>query len=233
VPAFKWAEELEKQAKKAGLPKGQRTLLRIKYGAAAALESIPYSALKVSDITKHARVSYGLFYHYFEDRQAVVLDVLRGFIEAADREYREIHVTSDVYEAVRLSNTYYIALFRLNAGLMRALTALSEEVEEFRELWQKTAHGWHERISRAVAASPTNHGKMYEPLVVAYALGGMIDQVCTQHFVYGLPQLRSLVNHDDAHLAEILSRIWYRAVFGADPEGAPPVRAPARRRRRT
>jgi AcrR family transcriptional regulator len=231
VRAFKWADELERQAKQPGLPKGQRTLLRIKIGTAAALESISYSALKISDITKHARASYGLFYHYFADRQAAVNDVLRGFIEAADRQYREIHVAGDAYEAVRQSNLYYIELFRLNAGLMRAIGALSEELPEFGTLWQDTAHGWHERISKAVAAAPTNRGKSYQPLVVAYALGGMIDQVCTQHFVHGLPRLRSLVQHDDAQLAEILSRIWFRAVFGADPEEPAAAAKPRKRRR--
>jgi AcrR family transcriptional regulator len=233
VRAFRWADELERQSKKPGLPKGQRTLLRIKFGTAAALETIPYAALKISDIAKHARVSYGLFYHYFGDRQAAVLDVLRGFIETADRQYREIHVSGDAYAAVKQSNQYYIELFRLNAGLMRAIIALSEEAPEFSAYWQDTAHGWHERISRAVAAAPENKGKGYEPLVVAYALGGMIDQVCLQHFVYGFPRLRSLVKHDDAQLADILSRIWYRAVFGSDPEGktARPQPKPARRSR--
>ena len=233
VRAFKWAEELERQSKRPGLPKGQRTLLRIKFGTAAALESISYSALKVSDITKHARVSYGLFYHYFADLQAAVNDVLRGFIEAADREYREIHVAGNAYEAVLQSNMYYIELFRRNAGLMRAVTALAEELPEFAKLWQETAHGWHERISKAVAAAPTNRGKNYQPLVVAYALGGMIDQVCTQHFVHDLPQLRSLVEHDDGQLAEILSRIWFRAVFGMDPEQALAAAPSPRKRRRT
>jgi AcrR family transcriptional regulator len=218
VRAFRWADELDRQSKKPGLSKGQRTLLRIKYGTADALGTTSYAALKISDITRHARVSYGLFYHYFDDRQAAVLDVLRGFIEAADRQYREIHVAGDIYDAVRRSNQYYIELFRLNAGLMRALIAVSEEAPEFGAYWQDTAHAWHERIGRAVAAAPENRGKGYEPLVVAYALGGMIDQVCLQHFVHGHPQLRSLIGHDDAQLADILSRIWYRAVYGSDPE---------------
>jgi hypothetical protein len=52
-----------------GLTKGQRTLLRLKAGTAQALNDLPYAVLRVADIVERAGLSYGLFYHYFKDKE--------------------------------------------------------------------------------------------------------------------------------------------------------------------
>jgi AcrR family transcriptional regulator len=215
--SFALADLLTAQATDPAAPKGQRTLLRLKAGAATTLSEMPYQTMRVADIVKAAGVSHGLFYHYFKDKESITLAIVEEMIRISDERYGEIHAADDPFQSIYVPNLYFLNIYRKNAGLMRAALTLSDEVEAFRHAWNDATDRWHKRIARAIrthtAASNTLQA---EADLLAYCLGAMIDQICRQLFVQQNPHLRARVT-SIRHLAEVLSIAWYRATHGRDP----------------
>lgn len=214
---FDWTAILTNAAAAKDISKGTRTLLRLKAGCAKALEQIPYQTLRVADIVKNAGASHGLFYHYFDDKQQITLAVVTEFLAECEHRYLNIHHTSDAYDAIYRSNLYYLDVSRRNAGVMRAMLPLSEELPSFRDFWNDTMHRWHTRIAKSLVVHlDKNDLVVGSASLFAYALGGMIDQLCQQLYMQQSPHLKKLVT-DTRHLAEVLTIIWFRAAYGRDP----------------
>jgi AcrR family transcriptional regulator len=222
VWSFDFARRLAERSRDRSIPKGQRTVIKLEAGAAAVLNDTPYQLVRVADITARAGVSHGLFYHYFNDKEAVTLKVVGDFLAAAEEAYGQIHQSEDVYESIRISNLFYLNLYERNAGLMRAILTLADEHEEFRGNVNELMHRWHGRMARTMRTA-----KGEKQLLLAYALGGMIDQLCRQLFVQKSPQLTRLVRNN-SELADVISMIWYRSIFDAAPAGVPSRRAAKR-----
>jgi AcrR family transcriptional regulator len=200
-----------------GLTKGKRTLLRLKAGTAQSLSDVPYSVLRVADIVERAGLSYGLFYHYFKDKETAVKAVLGDMLEHVESTYRSIHSSENDYESMFEPNLFYVEYYSQNAGLMSACLSLSEEDQEFSDLWNLTNDSWHRRIANGIrVAQHHNKSILPEADLVAYSLGAMVDQICRQIFVQKNPFASRLVK-DSMQLAEAVSILWYRVVYGRDP----------------
>jgi AcrR family transcriptional regulator len=215
--SFSLADLLGEQAAAPGVPKGRRTLLRLKAGAAKMLNDLPYQNLRIADIVKAAGVSHGLFYHYFADKQGITLDVLGEMIRLSDERYAQIHASKDTYQSIFVPNTYYLNFYRKNAGLMRAALALSDELDSFRQLWNDVIDRWHSRIAHSIESHAADSGAARpDAELLAYCLGAMIDQICRQLFVQENPHLKKRVP-SIRHLSEALSITWFRATYARDP----------------
>jgi AcrR family transcriptional regulator len=200
-----------------GLTKGQRTLLRLKAGTALALNEIPYSVLRVADIVERADLSYGLFYHYFKDKETAVKAVLGEMLDYVETTYRKILSSNNDYESMFEPNLFYVEFYSNNSGLMSACLSLSEEDPEFNDLWNLANDSWHRRIANGIrVAQHQTKTFLPEADLVAYTLGGMVDQICRQIFVQKNPFAARLVK-DNLKLAEAVSILWYRVVYGRDP----------------
>lgn len=217
VPAsFDFVDVLNDAAEACVKPKGQRTMLRIKAGAAKALSTMPYEALRVADIAQAAGVSHGLFYHYFADKEAVVIAVLEALLVHTNSVYRRIHAVDDPYESIFVPNLFYLDVYRRNAGLLRACLMLSEERETFRSQWNDYVDRWHRRIAGAIRAAGRSDAFLPDAELTAYAVGGMIDQMCRLVYLQHNPFVARLAP-DMVQLAETITVLWYRAVNGGDP----------------
>jgi AcrR family transcriptional regulator len=160
-----------------GLTKGKRTLLRLKAGTAQALNDIPYPALRVADIVERAGLSYGLFYHYFKDKETAVKTVLGDMLDQVETTYRNIHSSENDYESMFDPNLFYVEFYSQNAGLMSAYLSLSEEDQEFSDLWNRANDSWHRRIANGIRiAQHQSKTLLPEADLVAYTLGGMVDK---------------------------------------------------------
>jgi AcrR family transcriptional regulator len=200
-----------------GLTKGQRTLLRLKAGTAQALNDLPYAVLRVADIVERAGLSYGLFYHYFKDKETAVKAVLGEMLDYVESTYRNIHSSENDYESMFEPNLFYVEYYSHNAGLMSAYLSLSEEDQEFSDLWNLVNDSWHRRIANGIRVTQHQSKSILpEADLVAYTLGGMVDQICRQIFVQKNPFASRFVK-DSLQLAEAVSILWYRVVYGRDP----------------
>jgi AcrR family transcriptional regulator len=216
--SFSLVEMLRAQAAGAG-SKSDRTLLKLKAGAAATLNAMPYQIMRVADIVKAAGVSHGLFYHYFKDKESITLELLAELVRASEQQYQNIHAPEDPYQGIYLANLYYINFYQKNAGLLRAALTLSDEVQAFRHLWNDAVDRWHKRIAHTIRTIAGEGGARVAGIdadLLAYSLGAMIDQICRQLFVQENPHLQQLTR-DMRHLAEVLSIAWFRVTYARDP----------------
>lgn len=217
-PMGRYAEYLhsEMQARRFA-SKGERTRFRLKMAAAAALEQKGFQDLKVSDVCRIAHVALGTFYVYFPDKTAIASEVLLDFGDALYQQVQGIARGSTDFEAILLTNQFFLATYQRNAGLVRCLIQLEDQEPEFRARWRQRRLQWIRKIARSIERRAGQPGVPQDICVqVAYALEGMVFQYLYDIFVRREPVLSEIGGSPD-HVANLLSVLWYRAVYREDP----------------
>jgi AcrR family transcriptional regulator len=197
--------------------KGERTRFRLKAAAARLLQESGYQDLKVADVCRRAQVALGTFYVYFPDKSAIATEVLLDFGDALYRQAQTVARGSSDFEAIHLTNQFFVAAYQRNAGLIRCLIQLENQEPAFRRRWHGRRLQWLAKIARSIArrAGPADIPQSL-CMQIAYALEGMVFQYLYDAFVRRDPILSRDAGRS-AHIAELLSVLWYRAVYRADP----------------
>jgi len=215
--SFKMSDVYKARMEEKPLTKGQKTLIRLKIGVILALEKTPYQVMRVADITTEAKISYGLFYHYYKDKEHATIDVITDFLNHLETLYADIHPSEDDYDTIYQANLFYLNVNYKNFGLIRACLTLSEEVETFRQNYIKLIDRWHRRMAQSIRRNQKSPDTLLPDAdLVAYGVGGMIDQYCRHIYAQQNPFLTRLIENTH-HLAETVSILWYRAVYGRSP----------------
>ncbi|MFH7041652.1 TetR/AcrR family transcriptional regulator [Paucibacter sp. JuS9] len=197
--------------------RAQRRRVLIKAAVSAVLERVGYRAMKVTDVAAEAGIATGLFYHYFPDLRTATCEVLSDFIDQLSARVDALPRTADRFEIVYRPTLLWAEAYEQHAGLMRCLFQVADEVPEFEALWFKTNDAWTRRIARSLVREFPDAGMSDRvSLSLAYALGSMIDGLLNEIYVHRNPELRKLLK-TPAHAAELLSAIWYRAVYMQNP----------------
>lgn len=215
---FNFAEVLLDWSSNTELSKGERTRFKLLSALCRALSDKPFSQIRAAEICKLAGVSYGLFYHYFENREEMVIDLMKMFMDAFYKRYTEIHVTEDVYRNIYWPIYFYIEAYDANRGLMRVMM---ENLDDFPELKEETVaflNRWHKRITKSIA-NEFGSLSLREPgkAVVAHLLGGMLDSLMHQIFIIENENLVAYQKRK-SRLTELCAMTWYRAVFAENPD---------------
>ncbi|TPE61374.1 TetR/AcrR family transcriptional regulator [Sandaracinobacter neustonicus] len=200
--------------------KGERTRDKLKFGAIQVLDEVGYHAMRVSDICDAAGVAAATFYLYFDNKEQVTSVVLGECLEASMKMMATRHSGKSAFEAIRASNMKWVQVTAANAGLMRCILQLGDEVEEFRNLSNAANKKWYERIAQSILRE---HGTALPhdvALLSAYALGSMMDELARKLLIHPDPalvdlQLRVAPSHED--LADYLSVLWHQALYGRIP----------------
>lgn len=202
-------------------PRAQRRRVLIKDAVSAVLERVGYRAMKVADVAAEAGIATGLVYHYFPDLRSATCEVLSDFIDELSRRVDALPKPADRFDAVYQPTLLWAQAYEQHPGLMRCLFQVADEVPEFAALWFRTNDNWTRRIARRIAREFPDAGMSeHMSLSIAYALGSMIDGLLNEVYVHGNPELRKLLK-SPAHAAELLSTIWYRALYLANPPVEP------------
>ena len=195
--------------------RGQKRRELIKSAARSVLERVGYRAMKVTDVASEAGVAVGLFYHYFADLKTVTCEVLSDFLE-------ELSVTphpepADRFDVIFIPTLVWANAYEEHPGLMRCLVQVSDEVPEFRAMWNKLNATWSRRIAKNIARR-FPEGQLSEEfsLNFAYALGSMVDGLIHEVYVHRNSDLRKLLK-SPREIAELLASIWYRALYMENP----------------
>jgi AcrR family transcriptional regulator len=207
--------------------KGERTRFRLKLAATKVLEESSFPELKVSDICQNAEVALGTFYVYFPDKNVIATEVLLDFGDALYAQAQRVARGSNDFEAILLTNQFFVAAYQRNSGLIRCLIQLEDQVPEFRLRWRERRLQWLGRIAysmgrRTVGADAPENLRMQ----IAYALEGMVFQYLYDVFVRQEPTLSRFAGDPD-YVAELLSILWYRAVYCENPAPDQVARAKA------
>lgn len=200
--------------------KGERTRDRIRLATVELLNEVGYRDMKVADVCARAGITPPVLYLYFENKQALTADVLQEFLD--DFLTRGDHGEErSAYAAILDANRHWITLARANAGLMRCLLQLSEEVPEFARLFARASDLWYRRIAHSVVRRfPSAASDETTIHLIAHAMGGMIDELTRKLFAEPDPHVRKLassVARTDEQLAHFVSVLWYRALYARDP----------------
>jgi AcrR family transcriptional regulator len=219
--------------------KGARTRDRLRVAAVQALEARGYTRLRVSDICTRAQVSPAAFYQYFANREAITVEVLSDFMRATVRPAQPVAPAASRFEALYAANLAWVASARVNAGLMRCLLQLGDEVPSFRTMTERLNAEWYEHVTDAILrGTRAGAGRRRAVRLAVQALGGMMDDLARGMLLAPGARVRRVLREaapTDEALAEFLSVLWHRALYGREPEqvqhaASRALLVPARRR---
>lgn len=198
-------------------PKSERTRLRLKLGAIDVLEEIGYLNARTTDITARAELSIGSFYVYFADKKVMTVELMTDFVRFLDEQNRSAMGGSDPFAIVLAKTTQYVRVFSSNAGLLRCLHQLCDLDVDFQQVWNDTNYKFSGIFADGMARRQNKRMDANLLRLVGYALASMIDELLRLLYVVGDPRLLALAGSHD-HVAEVISVLWYRAIYGRDPE---------------
>jgi AcrR family transcriptional regulator len=168
--------------------------------------------LKISDLCRAAGVSNGTFYLYFDDRDALLSELLAGFVAYLQAGLLD---SGEGHDALRAATARYVHLFRRNKGLMRCLVHHHDQLPQARAAFHRLNHDWLTRVAAALGAQRKRDGAPELPqdemLRRAYALGGMVDQYLSGLWLSRDPSLIA-VSGDEDKVIETLTHIWKRGM---------------------
>jgi AcrR family transcriptional regulator len=202
--------------------KGEKTRDLLKLGAIKVLDDKGYHAMRISDICAAAGVAAATFYIYFENKEEITRLVLTEYLDASMELMAVSSQQRNPYKTILETNQRWLEVVEANAGLMRCILQLGDEVEEFRDLAHGSNRQWYERVARAILRDHPNSSIPFEvALFASYALGSMMDELARKLVIHPDPAFVSLTRmvapNRDA-LAEILTVLWHHTLYGPVPE---------------
>ncbi len=183
--------------------RGARTAARLRHAAREAFTDLGWQATRVEDIVKRAGVSHGTFYTYYDNKAAVLADLVaasqRELLVLADAPWG----SSDVRGALERIIGGFLDHYAEDGIVMRTWLQAAREERSFSELYVQAralfVHRVAEHVSAAVAASGRADGPSAQ--TVASALVAMVE-----HFAYCWVVLGEQHQRDDAVNALVL--VW-------------------------
>jgi TetR/AcrR family transcriptional repressor of nem operon len=200
--------------------KGERTRDSLKLAAVEALDRAGYHKLTVAAICKRAGASHAAFYLYFKDKNDITHQVLTEFMDEVIAQARFGDRGATAYDSIYHTNLLWLRTTKANAGLVRCVLQLSDDTQQFKEFREMTDSRWFAHVARGIARRWLGDRMDERTLLLrVYALGSMMDEFIRRMLVSRDPYLQTLV--DDAApteeaLAEFLTTLWYRSLFGVD-----------------
>lgn len=198
--------------------RGNQTRDRLKEAAVRVLERIGYRAMRLSDIAAEAGVNVSLLYHYFSGKADLTHEILSELLESwRAQDASGGPSSSDAFESILRANKVMVTAYSRTPGLMRCLLHFDEEEAEFSELYRRVSADWSIRIAKDIARRcPGVSLGDEQRLMIAYALGGMVDNFLFELYVDRNPNLVKVFSAPD-DVAHFLAILWYRTVYLTNP----------------
>ena len=200
--------------------RGARARARLKAAALVVLEREGYHKMRIADVTREAGVAQGLFYHYFKDLKSLTLEVLTDFATpATDLAGIEKDVAKgDWYGRIYAHNLLVVNSYAKRPGVMRCLLQMADEDLAFSAMLRES---YREQLMWLVELMPGMFPqvrfKQHQALMVVYSLAGIGEGLLREYFVNESKTLRA-AQMSPAQLAELLSTMFYRALFLENPD---------------
>lgn len=220
--AFKFSDvEARRQKELPNRRKGERTRDSLKLAAIEVLGDIGYHDMRLSDICERADVSPATFYIYFENKTVITVEVLTEFLDALYDMEQLPSTVNTPFGVIRDANRRWLRAARANSGLFRCVYQLGDEIAEFNQLMQRVNYRWYRRVAASVAKRvPGADPGEAVVLLAAYGLGAILDEIARKLVVYPDPHFLAALEDErltDDDLAEFLSVLWFRAIYGTNP----------------
>jgi AcrR family transcriptional regulator len=176
--------------------------------AREAFEDLGFRDARISDIAKRAGTSYGVFYHYFDSKETILLEL---FTVVTGEMYNasQTQDTSDggPVDKIRAANRRYLAVAARNARLVATIEELAFREAQFRELKLRIREPFVRRNEEGIRRLQERGlaDRELDAAMAASMLGGMIEHFTTLWFVHG-------VEYDEELAVDTLTRLWAQAI---------------------
>lgn len=188
--------------------RGRRTRAALVAAARDAFEELGFRDARISDIAERAGTSYGVFYHYFDSKEAI-LDEL--FTTVTGEMYVASQTSSGTHEGpvekIRAANRQYLSVAARNARLIAMIDELAFREPRFRDLKLRIREPFVRRNEAGIRhlqerglADPA-----LDAQTAATMLGGMIEHFSMLWFVHG-------VAYEEEVAVDTLTRLWAGAI---------------------
>lgn len=158
--------------------RGKVTRNKLLSSARWVFERTAYRAVRVDQITNRAGVAHGTFYTYFQDKEAVFLelveDLARDLFEASHPDHRD---GGDPSTRLLAANRHYLEAFRRHSAMVVRLHEAAETdpvigqwLQHAYEVFYARIAGGIERLQQNRTADPT-----LPPWPTGRALGAMVE----------------------------------------------------------
>jgi AcrR family transcriptional regulator len=187
---------------------------KLKRAVVELLNERGYRQLRVQDVTERAGVAAGLFYRYFHDLPEIVHEVSSDFMARLNAETLVLPDAGHPYDQIFQRHVLAIRLFEGNPGIVRCLFQLDGDYPEFGQVWKLAAHDWNMQVAGFLSATADMPAPQAERM--AFVLGAMTEGVFFQYLIRHTEDLSAMGGKPE-DIAEMLSVMWYRAIFLCDP----------------
>jgi AcrR family transcriptional regulator len=207
--------------------KGQKTRQHLLAAARRVIKRAGFVGLRMLDVAAEAKISLGGLYRYFEDKDDLFLsligDIHKDLYEAS--RARNHNFRTDPFATLRESNEGYLIHYYANRDIMRAFIEATTVDTRVCEMW------WWMRqrhIDRFVAALKRDFNitevEGTSTRVIAEALASAVEQ--SAYVWYARESLNTIPIPVET-AADVLTRIWYRAIWGDGKRMAADKQPPA------
>jgi AcrR family transcriptional regulator len=198
--------------------RGRRTRAALIHAAREAFEQKGFQDTRISDIAARAGTSYGVFYHYFKTKEAILGELfttITGDMFTASLPSPD--VPPGPLSRIEDANRKYLAVANRNARLIAVIEEMAIRDPYFRELKLQIREPFLRRneagIRRLQERGRTDRD--LDPELAASILGGMVEHFTLLWFVHG-------VDYNEDVAVSTLTKLWAQAI-GVDATAAPPA----------
>jgi TetR/AcrR family fatty acid metabolism transcriptional regulator len=147
---------------------------------------------RVSDIAKRAGVAYGLIYHYFESKDAVLSSVFDENWAVFLKVLKEIRDASDKRTGEKLAAIAELLIdaLRVTPALIQVIIQEISRSDRFIEAPKIEAFQEAFRVVKEIIAEGQRQGEVEadsDPWVMAYLFFGAVEAVCTGFLLEAIP----------------------------------------------
>jgi AcrR family transcriptional regulator len=196
--------------------KGLQTRARLVEAAKKVFERDGFLDARIVDITEGANLAPGGFYHYFDSKEELFLEVAQMQEErltAPAEDQTDVPESLPPAESIRRANRLYLERYRDEAALMGVIEQVSRFDDDVNEARMATMKHFVERAEGSIRRLQRNGGadRRLNPSMAADALGAMIARVAELWLVQGYR------DYDFEEAVDQLSLLWSNAL-GLDAE---------------
>lgn len=198
-----------------------RTRRQLLAATAFELEESGYDGLTIDRIVERAGMARGTFYIYFANRSDAATAVKKAF-DALMRQLRP-HAGPGLTAAqtIHRMNRFYIACYARNGRIIAGYEALMRERQDLAHTRDFVNHRWAGVVLRDFCkrrGQPLALRQDPKALLAIRAVIAMADEILRETYAYQSPILAEIAK-DQEDLAQVMTFLWHRAIFGEDPEG--------------
>lgn len=183
--------------------RGARTADRLRQAARAAFAELGWQGARVEDIVQRAGVSHGTFYNYYENKAAILGDLVSAsqtdFVALASAPWD----AEDVRGALEHVIGGFLDVYQRDAAVLHTWLQAAREEPAFRDRYLRSRALFIDRVAEHLAATVAASGRSHGPpaATVASTLVAMVE-----HFAYCWAVLGE--EHDRADAVDSLVTVW-------------------------